>query len=105
MNAGYIYCPYIPVYKTPIVEKNMSDTTILRENNPETAQFVEAWRAKYQRAYDFTDEVEQANYYEGVVEMARHIATSGGSASLSAEVSTKGVSEVRSLASPYTNED
>ena len=73
----------------------MSNTTILKERNPATAEFVEVWRAKYERAFDFTDESEKAIFYEGVVEMARHIATAADTATLGVILSVDGVSSLR----------
>lgn len=78
----------------------MSDTTILREKKPAVAEFVEQWRSKYQRQYDFSKTEDQANFYEGMLEMARHIATNNAGADLSAQVSTMGVSSVPVMVIP-----
>lgn len=78
----------------------MSDLTILRENNPASAEFVEAWRQKYQRSFDFSSTEDQAIFYEGMVELARHIATQTGAARLGVTVSTKAVSEVSVSVTP-----
>ncbi len=72
----------------------MSDLTITKEKNPEVAQFIEHWRSKYQRAYDFSNPEDQATFYEGCLEMARHIATTNWRGSLAVTANTDGVSGV-----------
>lgn len=72
----------------------MSDLTVLREKNPALAEFVQAWESKYQRAYDLSEVGQQADFYEGVLEMARHIAKTNSGANLRVGVSTTGVSEL-----------
>lgn len=72
----------------------MSDLTITKEKNPNSAFFIERWRAKYQRQYDFSKAEEQALFYEGSVEMARHIATTSEGANLHCAASTTGVDNV-----------
>ena len=72
----------------------MSDTTLLHESNPTLADFVDRWRSKYQRSYDLTQTSEQANLYEGLVEMARHVAAGSNVASLNLAVSNTGVSQL-----------
>lgn len=70
------------------------DLTILRAKSPETAAFVEQWRAKYQRTFDFSKTEDQADFYEGVSEMGRFIAKNNAVASLQVHVTTAGVAEV-----------
>lgn len=76
-----------------------SDTTILREKKPDVADYIETWRKKYQKSYDFTKSEEQATFYEGVLEMARFIATTNTGATSVVFVNTEGVAEVRLNAS------
>lgn len=78
----------------------MNDLTVLREKNPAMAESIEAWRRKYQKTYNFADVADQATFYEGMVEMGRHVATNAGGASLEVKVSTEGVSHVEVTATP-----
>jgi hypothetical protein len=78
----------------------MSDTVILNNNNPAVAEFVDAWRKKYQKTYDFSDPKEQATFYEGMLEIARHVATNTATGTLAVAVGTEAVSEVRVAATP-----
>lgn len=70
----------------------MDDLAVLRQKNPQLADFIQLWREKYQRNYDFDDnnEVEKANFYEGAAVMARHMAIAGKTANLTVEVGTTG---------------
>ena len=102
MDCGYFYCPYI--VRSTTEGNKMSDTTVLRERNPETAEFVDSWRSKYERDFDLSDQAEQATFYEGIVEMARHIATAAGTVSLAAMLNTDGVSQVSANAVPPSSE-
>jgi hypothetical protein len=77
----------------------MSETTILRERNPAVAEFYEHWKARYQRNYDFSKTEDQADFYEGMTEMARHIATNSAGAFLQSQVSNSGVTDVMAGAS------
>ena len=72
----------------------MSDLTVLKEKNPAVAEFVQAWEAKYQRTYDLSEVGQQADFYEGVLEMARHVAKTNSGVTLKIGVSTTGVSEM-----------
>ncbi len=123
MNSGYFYCPLVErqhlvdavvsgvlnpeplqILHPKLKEEDMSeDTTVLRERNPATAEFVEAWRSKYERTFDLTDEAEKANFYEGMTEMARHIATSADTVSLAAMLNIDGVSQVSANAIPHSD--
>lgn len=78
----------------------MSDTAILREKNPEAADFVERWRSKYQRSFNLQDPADQATFYEGVLEMARHMAFASQTASVNLDVNNNGVSSLRLSAVP-----
>lgn len=82
----------------------MDDMIVLRERNPATAEFVEVWRAKYGRSFDLTDEAEKATFYEGMVEMARHIATSSELAGLVVVPSSNGVMQIVANAMPSSDE-
>jgi hypothetical protein len=77
----------------------MSDTTILKEKNPAVAEFVEQWRAKYQKSFNFSNTEDQADFYEGMLEIARHIATNSAGAFLQIQVSNSGVSDAMAGAS------
>jgi len=72
----------------------MSDTEILKQRRPEIAEFIEHWRSKYQKNFDFSDSKEQANFYEAMVELGRHLASTASSASLNVVVSNDGLCHV-----------
>lgn len=106
MNSGYFYAPYLPLLNTPEVlnqqENEMADDlTVLRENNSAEAEFVQAWREKYERAYDFSKDEDQATFYEGAMEMARHIAITSKTGSLDSICSTHGVSQIVLNSTPH----
>ena len=103
MNLGYVYAPYVPIQILDQKERDMSDTTILKEKHPEIAEFVEAWRSKYERNFDLSDEVEKANFYEGMVEMAKHIATNADVVSLKSCISIDGVTMCSANAGTHTD--
>jgi len=68
----------------------------LAANNPEAADFVQAWQNTYQaRNYDLAGEV-KAKYdlVEGVQEMAKYAASNGTSAKLSVSTNAEGVTRL-----------
>jgi len=77
----------------------MSDLDLLKEKEPAIAEFVADWRNKFARTYDLSDTSEKANFYEGLSEMAKHIASLSDGASIAVDVSVDGVSGVRISAS------
>ncbi len=72
----------------------MSDLTILDQNNPAVAEFVESWRNMFEKSYDFSKTEDQATFYEGVMQMAKHVATTNATATLKTNVSSQAVSEI-----------
>jgi hypothetical protein len=70
----------------------MSDLEILKQKKAELAEYLEHWRSRYQRYYNLTEKTEQADFYEGVLEMARHMAVTGGIGHMEIKVTTEGVS-------------
>lgn len=73
----------------------MSDLSILREKKPEVAEFVQQWQSKYQRTFNLNEPAEQANFYEAMVEMARHVANGSTRVDISLLVSNEGVNGLR----------
>jgi hypothetical protein len=69
--------------------------TILTERNPKLADFLERWSNKYNRSYNFSDTSEQAIFYEGIVELARHVASETPGASMSMTTNTAGVGSLQ----------
>lgn len=66
--------------------------TVLRLKNPVIAEFLDQWKNKYEkRRFDLTKESDQADFYEAMLEMARHIAHVADSATLDTIVSIEGV--------------
>lgn len=68
---------------------------LLRENRPDVAEFVERWKSKYNRSYDLNSMEEQATFYEGVTELAKHIAIDSKTASLEIQLAVDGVVGVK----------
>ena len=71
----------------------MSDLEILRQKNPNLAEFIEQWRNKYgNRVFDLENNVaDQADFAEGMMEMARHMASGMRSADFTLKVCNEGV--------------
>lgn len=68
------------------------EMTVLRQKNPAIAGFLDQWKSKYEkRRFDLTKESEQADFYEAMLEMARHIAHVADGATLDTIVSIEGV--------------
>lgn len=75
--------------------KHQKDLEVLRSRNADIAQYIEQWRNKYEgRSFDFKDDKEQADFYEGVLEMARHIAHTSDRASLTLIPNNNGISSL-----------
>lgn len=70
----------------------MSDKEILKQKNPQLAEFIEQWQAKYDKTFDLTTKEGQAIFYEGILEMARHMAIDLKSVTLKIDVCNEGVS-------------
>ena len=71
------------------------DMTILRQKEPAIAEFIDDWKKQYEnRKIDLTKEEGQAEFYEAMVEMARHIAHVSDSVTLSTLVNNLGVDTV-----------
>ena len=71
------------------------DMTILRQNKPAIAEFIDDWKNRYEnRKIDLTQESGQAEFYEAMVEMARHIAHVSDSVTLNTLVNNLGVDTV-----------
>ena len=83
----------------------MSDEmTVLRQKEPAIAEFLDDWRSRYEhRQFDFSNETDQADFYEAMTEMARHVAQVAGSATLSSLVSVSGVDTLYLKAAPKTS--
>jgi len=70
----------------------MSDVEILRQKDPNLADLIDQWRAKFQgRPFDLTKEADRADFYEGIMEMTRHIASGSASGMLHLTVCNDGV--------------
>ena len=78
----------------------MSDLELLKQNKPAVAELIEQWRAKYNKTFDLTDPAEQADFYEGLVELGRHVASVSIFATLDIKVSIDGVSGLTVTAKP-----
>jgi hypothetical protein len=81
-------------------EYKMKDITILKEKNPSMAAYIEAWRNRYQRSYDFSKTEDQATFYEGLVEMGKHVPINSGLASIELKVNSEGVESLTFATTP-----
>ncbi len=77
---------------------------ILKQRKPDVAQFVDRWQQKYQRTFDLKDQAEQACFYEGVLELARHLAAASQSATARISLSIDGVTGLTIAAQPLPND-
>jgi hypothetical protein len=78
----------------------MSDTEILEQKNPALADLVKRWQSKYARSYDLTNVRDQADFYEGVLEMTRHMASASGTGRLDLTVGPDGPNALRLNVTP-----
>ena len=77
------------------------DMTILRQKQPAIAEFIDDWKKRYEgRQFDLTNEADQADFYEAMVEMSRHMAHVGGKATLSTIVNNEGVDTLYTKVAP-----
>ena len=80
----------------------MRDLEILRQKDPNLADFIEQWRSKYDgRVFDLENNVaDQADFAEGMMEMARHMANGLVSADITLDVCNDGVTGLEISGSP-----
>ena len=78
----------------------MSDIEILQQKNPNLASLVERWRSKYNKSYDLSSTKDQADFYEGVLEMARHMASASSTGRLELTVGPNGPNGMQLLVTP-----
>ena len=72
----------------------MNDFYILKQKHPEIAKFLEEWKDKYEKKYDLSDETNQANFYESMLEISRHIAHTAVSAQVNTIVNNDGLETI-----------
>lgn len=74
---------------------------ILQQKNPSLADLVQRWQSKYaNKSYDLTSVKEQADFYEGVLEMARHMASASKDGRLQLTVGPNGPNGLQLLVTP-----
>jgi hypothetical protein len=74
---------------------------ILQQKNPSLADLVQRWHSKYaNRSYDLTSARDQADFYEGVLEMARHMASASSTGQLQLNVGPNGPNGLQMLVTP-----
>ena len=86
------------ILKGEIMEEKLEEkpqTNSVVVGNPELAKMVERWNQKYAKSYDLSSVREQADFYEGVLEMARHMAASSSTGQLSLTLGPSGPNELR----------
>lgn len=73
----------------------MEELTILKQRKPEVAHFLEQWRAKNERqVFDLEIDSGQADFYEALQDLGRHIAHCSSKVTISTVVSVDGVNTV-----------
>ena len=77
-------------------------TEILRQKNPTLADLVDRWNSRYNKSFDLTSTKDQADFYEGVLEMARHMASSSNTGRLELTVSPDGPVALRLNVTPLS---
>jgi hypothetical protein len=74
---------------------------ILQQKNPSLANLVQRWTSKYaDRSFDLTSVKDQADFYEGVLEMARHMASASSTGQLQLNVGPSGPNGLKLLVTP-----
>lgn len=74
----------------------MSGFEILRQNKPNVAEFIQHWQSKYQRSFNLSVPEEQANFYEAMLEISRHLANcSSTTTEVSVSVNNEGISGLK----------
>ena len=63
---------------------------ILIQNNPVLADLVSRWKSKYERSYDLSSVLDQADFYEGVMEITRHMAAASSTGRMELSVNPNG---------------
>lgn len=77
-----------------------ADTEIIKAKNANLGQWIEMWKKRYEKKYNFSNINDQADFYEGITEMARHLAHASNGASLSLVLNQEGVTTVYVNAAP-----
>lgn len=73
----------------------------LQQKNPALSDLVDRWHSKYgNRSYDLTSVRDQADFYEGVLEMARHMASASSAGQLQLNVGPSGPNGLKLLVTP-----
>lgn len=71
-------------------------------DNPVLAEFCDRWATKYARAYDLSNPSDQADFYEGVLEMARQMAVGSKTGDLYLSVCPEGPCSLKVSVSPQS---
>lgn len=80
--------------------KDYHENQILRQKNPDLANLLDRWVDKYERSYDLSSVRDQADFYEGVLEMARHMASASSTGRLNLAVGPSGPNELKLSVTP-----
>lgn len=68
---------------------------VLRQKDPQLAEFCQRWQAKYSGMYEFSNMESRATFYDAMIEMARHIGASSQGATVKLGVSNDGVDSLQ----------
>jgi hypothetical protein len=77
-----------------------TEVEVIKAKNVSLGQWIEHWKRRYEKKYDFSNINDKATFYEGMMEMAKHIAHGSNGASLSLVLNPEGVTTVYVNASP-----
>jgi hypothetical protein len=78
----------------------MFDFSVIKNMNPAIAGFIESWKNKYDRKYDFSQVDQQALFYEGMLELARFVAKNSEGADVTSLLNPSGFSEIKISLNP-----
>jgi hypothetical protein len=77
---------------TTYKETPVQELEVLRSRSPELARFLEDWKKKYEdKSFQLEDQKQQADFYEGIQEMARCILASSQNVSMKVLTNVDGV--------------
>jgi hypothetical protein len=71
-----------------------ADVEVIKAKNPNLGQWIEQWKKRYEKRFNFSNPNDQADFYEAMLEMARHLCHSANGASLSLVLNPEGVTTV-----------
>lgn len=74
-----------------------------KKMNSTFAEFIESWKNKYAKKFDFSKIEEQALFYEGMLEFARFVAKTHEQASVQTLDCPSGLTELKISLNPFAS--